>query len=181
MLQEFHYVSPNVFMKLVNVYTTSFHGSNLWDLFSSDSERLYKAWNVAVRLAYHAPNTTHRYLIGPLSSVHHLKVILTSRYVNFLKSLQSSTKYVVRVLVSICSHDQRTVMGRTLSTLARLCGCEVSALSASAVKRSVEYFPVPEDEEWRVVMLKELFNQTVEVPGFLPGELKEIKDHLCTS
>ena len=43
MLQEFYYVSPKVFMKLVNVYATSFHGSNLWDLFSSDSERLYKA------------------------------------------------------------------------------------------------------------------------------------------
>ena len=72
-------------------------------------------------------------------------------------------------------------MGRTLSKLARLCDCVVSALSASAVKRSVVYFPVPEDEKWRVQMLQEIFNQEVEVPGFLPGELKEIKDYLCTT
>ena len=181
MLQEFYYVSPKVFMKLVNVYATSFHGSNLWDLFSSDSERLYKAWNVAVRLAYHVPNTTHRYLITPISSVHHLKVMLTSRYVIFMKSLQASPKYVVGVLLSICIYDQRTVLGRTLSTLARLCECQVSGLSASAVKRSVQYFSVPQDEEWRVKMIQELVNNEVEVPGFLPSELKAMKDYLCTS
>ena len=181
MLQEFHYVHPKVFMKLINVYTASFPGSNLWDLFSSDSERLYKAWNVAVRLAYNVPNTTHRYLISPLSSAHHLKVMLTSRYINFMKSLQASTKYVVRVLLSICVNDLRTVMGRTLSTLARLCECNVSALSASAVKSTLEYFPVPVGEEWRVQILKELINHEVEVPGFSSEELREITEYVCTS
>ena len=91
MLQEFHYVSPKVFMKLVSVYTASFHGSSLWDLFSSDSEQFYNAWIVAIRMAYNVPNT-HRCLIGPLSSSHHLQVMLTSRYVNFVKTLQASTK-----------------------------------------------------------------------------------------
>ena len=45
--------------------------------------------------------------------------------------------------LSICINDLRTVTGRTLSTLPRLCQCDVSDLSASAVKRSVEYFSVP--------------------------------------
>ena len=43
--------------------------------------------------------------------------------------------------------------------LARLlCDSVVSILSAPAVKRSIVYFSVPEDEEWRVQMLQELFN-----------------------
>ena len=136
---------------------------------------------MAVRLAYNVPNTTHRYLISPLSSAHHLKVMLTSRYVNFVKSLQTSTKYVVRVLLSICVNDLRTVMGRTLSTLARLCECNVSALSASAVKSTLEYFPVPVGEEGRVQILKELKNHEVEVPGFSSEELREITEYVCTS
>ena len=181
MLQEFHYVSPKVFMKLVNVYTTSFHGSNLWNLFSSDSERLYKAWNVAVRMAYKVPHTTHRYLIGPISSSLHLKVMLTSRFVNFVKSLQASTKYAVRVLSSLCISDLRTVVGCTLSTLASICRCDVRALSASAVKKSMEYFAVPNGEQWRVPVLNELLDPELEVPGFLSEEIKEMIDHMCTS
>ena len=40
MLQELHFVDSNVFMKLVNIYCTSFYGSNLWDLYSKDVDRI---------------------------------------------------------------------------------------------------------------------------------------------
>ena len=36
--QEFHYVEPNVFVKILNIYATSFYGSSLWDLFSKEYE-----------------------------------------------------------------------------------------------------------------------------------------------
>jgi hypothetical protein len=39
--QKFHYVSPQVFMKIPNIYADSFHGSCLWDNFSPNCERLY--------------------------------------------------------------------------------------------------------------------------------------------
>ena len=98
-----------------------------------------------------------------------------------MRSLQASPKYGVRVLASICLTDQRTVLGRTLGKLSSLCECQVSALTASAVKRSVNYFAVPIGEEWRLPMLVELLSPEVEVPGFLDEELKELVEHLCTS
>ena len=36
--QEFHYASPEVFIKIINIYCTSFHGSSLLDLSSKDCE-----------------------------------------------------------------------------------------------------------------------------------------------
>ena len=177
LLQEFHYVSSSVFMKIVNIYAVSFHGSSLWDLLSADCERMYKAWNVAVRLACNVPNTTHRYLVEPLSNSLHLKVMLTSWYVKFVQSLSSSPKYAVRVLAATCMSDLRTVMGRTLRTLANECNCEVSALSSLTVKKSMMYFPVPDGEAWRVQMLKELLDANLEVPGFLQA----MKEHMCTT
>ena len=101
-------------MKILNIYTVSFHGSGLWDLFSSDCGRLYKAWNVAVRHVWNVPNTTHRYLIETISGCLHPKVMLASCCCGFVKSLLSIPKYPVRVLASLCSSDQRTVMGRCL-------------------------------------------------------------------
>ena len=181
LLQEFHYVSPAVLLKIVNIYAVSFHGSGLWDLFSDDCDRLYKAWNVAVRLACNVPFTTHRYLIEPISQSMHLKVMLASRYVNFVRSLTSSPKYAVRVLASVCIPDLRTTMGRTLQNLANECNCMVAALSSVGVKKSLKYFPVPNEERWRIPMLKELLDLDVEVPGFLPAELQDIKEHLCTT
>ena len=88
--QEFFNVSPATFIKIINIYAVSFHGSGLWDLFSSDCDRLYKAWNVAVIHAFGVANTTHRYLIEDISKSLHPKVMLSSRYCSFVKSLLAS-------------------------------------------------------------------------------------------
>ena len=63
LLQEFHYVDPFVFIKIMTIFTTSFYGSELWDLQSIECDRLFKSWNVSIRHALGVPNTTHRYLI----------------------------------------------------------------------------------------------------------------------
>ena len=55
------------------------------------------------------------------------------------------------------------------------------SLSASAVKKSMEYFAVPNGEQWWVPVLNELLDPELEVPGFLSEEIKEMIDHMCTS
>ena len=182
--QEFFNVSPDTFMKIINIYAVSFHGSGLWDLFSSECDRLYKAWNVAVRHAFGVPNTTHRYLIESISNSLHPKVMLASRYCGFVKSLLSSPKYQVRVLARLCYSDHRTVMGRTLAGIDRGCdrnGGDHSLLTPSNVKKRMVYFRVPEDEKWRTGFLRELLSEHLEVPGFRKEELDEMISHLCVS
>ena len=69
LLQEFHFVDPSVLVRILNIFTTSFYGSGLWDLQSSECDRLYKAWNVAIRHALGLPVRAHRYLVGVLVKV----------------------------------------------------------------------------------------------------------------
>ena len=38
--QEFHFASPDVLLKVIDTYCTSFHGSGLWDLYSNACDRL---------------------------------------------------------------------------------------------------------------------------------------------
>ena len=90
LLQEFHFVKKEVLMKILNIYTTSFYGSGLWDLYSREVDRLYKAWNVTIRKALSIPNTTHRYLIEPLSGCIHPKVMLASRLTKFRDTIRNS-------------------------------------------------------------------------------------------
>ena len=103
--QEFHYASPEVFTKIINIYCTSFHGSSLWDLSSKDCEGIYKAWNVSMRLACNVPRTTHRYLIEAISDCLHLKVMLASRLVKFHNALKGSDKMGIRLLAGISENS----------------------------------------------------------------------------
>ena len=184
LLQEFYYVSPNMFMTLLNIYAVSFHGSGLWDLYSSACDRLFKSWNVTVRATWKVPNTTHRYLIEEISGSLHLKVMLCSRYAGFARSLLASPKYAVRVMASCCLDDHRTVLGQTMSNIAAECGLPRSGsslLTPAKVKKNLKYFDIPNQESWRTGLLGELLDSEQEVPGFDNEEVDDIISFLCSS
>ena len=61
--QEFHYVEPHVYVKILNIYASSFYGSSLWDIFSSNCNKIYSSWNVAIRICFNVDRCTHRYFI----------------------------------------------------------------------------------------------------------------------
>ena len=55
LLQEFHFAAPEVLLKLVQTYACNVYGSNTWNLFSTDCQRLFTSFNVAVRMVYNLP------------------------------------------------------------------------------------------------------------------------------
>ena len=171
-------------MKILHIYTTSFYGSNLWNIFSKDCERLYKSWNVAIRLIFEVSRCTHRYLIETVSNSLHPKTMLCSRYVGFYKSLIQSSKLSVRILAKLFQGDQRTVLGKTLFTLCRLSEAQnTDSLSCQVVKKNIKYFDVPEAEVWRLDMVTELLKlrkETLSLPGFHLDEIQDILDSVCT-
>ena len=179
--QEFHLATPDVFLKIINIYCTSFHGSGLWDLFCRESDSLLKSWNVSMRLACRVPLTTHRYLVESISGCLHLQVMLASRLVKFLGSLKGSNKLGIRLLAGISEFDMRTVLGRNISKIAAEVGAPVVGLTPGMVKDKMKYLRVPDDEAWRVPVLKELMDGQLSVPGFSEAELDYMKNYLCTS
>ena len=180
LLQEFSYVDPHTFMRITNLFNTSFYGSSLWDLFSNDCEKLFKSWNVAVRQAFRVHRCTHRYLIEPISGTVHPKVELLARFVTFYKSLKNSTKLGLRLLVRLAERDGRTIMGKTLNRLSLLCSInDIMQLTSRHVKKNLAYHPVPIGELWRISIVKELIHSDLE--GFSNEEIIEMKDFICRS
>ena len=131
--QELFFASPEVIMKLFNVYTTSFYGSNLYNLFDKSCTRLYTAWNCAVRQAFHVNNLTHRYLIETISQSLNRKVFLSSDLIKFAQSMESSKKPSVRLLSNLFKNDKRTTYGQNWNAISKSCLVPVKDLTPQLV------------------------------------------------
>ena len=53
--QEFHFVNPSVMMRIYNIYTMSFYGSALYNLFSKECLRIFSTYNILVRTTFGLP------------------------------------------------------------------------------------------------------------------------------
>ena len=121
LLQEFSNVPHEAFLKIFQSYVTNLYGSNLWDLFGKECEKLYTSYNVAIRNILKVDRCTHRYLIEAMSEIPHLKSMLCSRFVTFHQSLRKSPKFPVRFLSKLVESDLRTVHGKNLAGIASKC------------------------------------------------------------
>ena len=123
------------------------YGSCLWDLYSEKCERLYKAWNVGVRIAFNVSRYTHKYLIESISNVLHPKVLLSSRYIGFHKTLnEKCTKPVVKILSKLNAYDLRTVYGNNLKKISISCNTEISELTPCMVKEKMNYRQIANED-----------------------------------
>ena len=181
LMQEFNYATPDVTSKILQIYTTSFYGSNLWNILGKSCEKLYKAWNVAIRMVYKVPRETHRYFIEELTEVTHPKVMLAKRFVKFHETVQKSHKLSVKFLSEICKNDKSTVYGNQLWEIASECETNSNDLCSFMVNSKMCYTRCPDEEAWRIPLLKELLNERWEVPGFSNDELDDLIHNICVT
>ena len=101
----------------------------------------------------------------------------------FHKSLINSNKFPVRFLARISERDQRTVLGRVLSEISRICGRDLTSLSTKVAKDKIKYAVAPVSEKWRLGLAKELLaarnSNEVEIIGFTADEKEEMLRHVC--
>ena len=157
--QEFGFSSPEVILKIINIYATSFYGSVLWDYTGQSIERMYTTWNRLIRNLWNIPNTSHRYLIEHISASSHLKSVLYKRYLTFVQSLKQSKKKCLSELSKIVIMDHGSITGQDLSMIAKDAGLDtfrIMNMSPNAVADLLEFAPVPENCEWQVNLIKEL-------------------------
>ena len=111
--------------------------------------------------------------------------MLASRYTTFVKSLTNSKKFTVRFLARLFQDDLRTVMGQTLRSLFDQCGLtDVEDLSAATVKKNCNFFPMPDAEQWRAPMLRELISSRdgqLVIEHFNTEEIKDFIELLMGS
>ena len=88
------------------------------------------------------------------------------------------------MLAKITQNDCRTIHGLNLMKIPRECEVEPANLSTFIVKSTMRYSKVPQEETWRLQVLKELlsvrFGET-ELNNFEENEINAMIDMLCLS
>ena len=181
-LQEVYFASPLVKMRMIKIYASSFYGSPLWNLYHGDCEKLYTAWNNAIREAFDVPRATHRYLIEEISESEHPLVMLSLRFFKFHQTLQKTSKISLRYLSQLSSANLRTSYSQNLKNIADRIRMAVEDLDKKSIKEKLKYFEVPEAQEWRVAVVKDLMEvrwNMIEI-NVLKDDLEELDNMLET-
>ena len=115
----FSFAMPGQVLNALNVYSTHFYGSMLWDLYGDMAGQVYRSWNTCVKLVWNLPRSTHNYFVdnllaGDFPSVR--KKIL-AQYVGFLQRLRKSVSQEVRLLSYIVADDIRSTTGKNCHNL----------------------------------------------------------------
>ena len=130
----------------------------LWDFNSKNINMLFNSWSVAVRIMWNLPYQTHRYLIEPLAGPH-AKSMIYSRYVNFLQSIAKCNKKSLHYMYELIKSDTRTITGRNIREIKHITESDdIMDIKVKEMKKTVKFKMVPENEKWRISLIKELTN-----------------------
>jgi hypothetical protein len=182
--QQFGYLNPRLVIKLLSIYSTALYGSCLWQLASDEHLKLNRSWNVAVKMIWDLPHSTHTRFVEPLSPVPHLEAVLMSRYIGFVENLMKTKKSLLRLILNSCCADLSSQTGQNLEFLLKkykkLTAKEL-ILSKKQVK-SAPVYPISSQENWKVNLAEEisLIKAGLMDIDFDIEDLEEILEHICT-
>ena len=82
--------------------------------------------------------------------------MIVDRFLKFYNSILNCNKFITRNLANIQSKDCRSDFGRNINNICR----EKNTLLFSNVRKGdIKYFPITENDKWRVPILKELLHR----------------------
>ena len=182
--EMFSFAHPSQVLRSVQMYSCHFYGSMLWDLFGEMTGQVCRTWNTCVKLAWGIPRSSHNYFVdllaAPLQSVNKK---LLCQYVSFYQRLSKSTSREVRIMSNIVSHDIRSVTGRNLKNIACLFNIDPKLHHAEHFKQKDIGYKIPEEDEWRVPLLRKLLDQRRELYSCEEdtSNIDELIESLCSS
>jgi hypothetical protein len=175
--QEFYFASHETKIRINNIYNSSWYSSVIWDLFSPSSLKIESAYNRSMKVSMKLHYATHRELIEPISQSRHVKLIFIKRFQHMITQIRSSTKPILKCLLSASELDTRSTTGRNLRNIMLLLDkCSIQEILLTDIENLL-YCEVPEERKWRVELV-ELFLMEREQEGLDEDDL-ELLDWLC--
>ena len=155
------------------------------DLFSQGMSAFETTFNRSVRIMSDLPFQTHRYFLEFLIGSPHMKLKILKNYLTFIECIRISPKPILRHLYHLASSDVRSITGKNLRNILLLTKKLATKDLSPADIKCLEYYPVPENDRWRIALLLDLLNfkhGTMEPPWQMESDdLDNIIQMVCTS
>ena len=117
---------------------------------------IVNSWSVSVRHMWKLPYETHRYFIEPLGGMH-AKIMILTRYITFVQSISKTTKKAALYLLQRTIYNQQTITGKNVRLiLIEIDDNDILELKVNKVKKSLKFYEIPENNEWKIDLIKEL-------------------------
>ena len=183
-LQKFGSFDPKLVMRLIGIYSTSMYGSPLWQLDSSEYQKLVRSWNTAIKMTWNLPYATHTRLLEDLCPVAHLEHTLYSRFISFAQGLYVSNKNPLRLLFRNCVSNLSSVTGNNINFLSekfKFKSLSQMFLGKEGLKKTRVY-NLPSCEKWKLSLIEELAlsKKNLLDIDFDEEHLQDLLDYVCT-
>ena len=110
-------------------------------------------------------------MIEPLSGFPHVMTMLTNRFLKFYDTLYFSPKEVISNLRRVQENDCRSSFGSNIRNISIFNNnCDIR----QCIKNSVKYFPVTDEDAWRIGPLLDLLN--FQIPGLSYDDIEIFKE-----
>ena len=162
--EVFKFAAPQEILKSLKIYSSSFYGSNLWDLSGDKAKQVFTAWNTTVKLIWGCPPQTRTYFLQQLlcCGFTSARVDILSRFAKFFHGLRNSASQVVQVLSRLLARDRQSVTGKNLLLVQELSGMNPWTATPGQLKAALqaeEVVDVPALDRWRLSYLGGLLRQ----------------------
>ena len=179
---------PEVKCQMNRIYNSSFPGSVLWDLTAPYTAQIINSWSVSVRQIWDLPRNSHRNFIESLGGTH-AKVMLMSRYIGFIQSLQRSSRLAVLYLYQRCRNNVMTVTGKNINYIENeVEDSSILNINLHKFKKTYKFAETKDEDAWKVCFVREIVNIKQNIlhfdqdeEQFTAEELDELLDYLVTS
>ena len=115
--QEFDFADCETRLRMLQLYNTAFFSSNNWLFSSEEVHRLGRSWNVNLRILFNLPMDTHCWIVENLSGGRHLRQMLFTRFIKYIKSLAFNKRLSIRTLFNVIKDDVRSTTGSNIRTI----------------------------------------------------------------
>ena len=148
-------------------------GGALWDIYSTEANKLSATWHRIIKQEFKLPLATHRYLLNSVSQCVHLRLKVVKQFLNFQQKISNSANPNIALLHRLQCSDMRSVYGTNIRNICRDAGVQsINQVDVSSMLVN----PVPAGEEWRIPLLQDLRESVKENPGFMDTEDHKLDD-----